>query len=468
MWKVFWMQMLYSSIWYENVESVLCADFVWFYLVCKCGKCSQCRLSMVVLCGMKMWKCSVCRPCMVLFGMKMWKAFCMQTLYGCSWHKTVENVLYADFVCLLYLAWKHGKCSVGLKTWKVFRLQTLNGSSIWHENMECVMYTDCIVGLSGMKAWKVFCLQTLYSCSIWHENEESVLSADSVWLFYLAWKWGKRSVCRLCMVVLFGMKMRKAFCLQTLYGCSIWHENEESVVSADSVWLFYLAWKWGKCSVCRLCMVVLFGMNKQKQVETCSGCRLRMAVLLVMKMWKVFCVQTLYQVQGTVNRHQAQERVNRHHSREAVNDATVMLFPSPFVKSLQSGLYHWNSKHITHYHQVCSLVFTTETANTSHIITKSAVWSLPRKQQTHHTLSPSLQSGLYHWNSKYPACLSLHLQSDSKHVYCWLSSGVYQWNSKRVTYLFVSLYHWNSKHIICLSLSLVFTTETANASHVHH
>ena len=102
------------------------------------------------------------------------------------------------------------------------------------------------------------------------------------------------------MVVLVGMKMRKVFCMQTLYGCSIWHE----------------------------------------QAETSSGCRLGMAVLLVVKMWKVFCVQTLYQVQGTVNRHQAQERVNRHHSREAVNDATVMLFPSPFVKSLQSGLYH--------------------------------------------------------------------------------------------------------------------------------
>ena len=276
MWKVFCVQTLYGSIWYANVESVLNADSVWlFHVAWKCESVLYADLVWFYL----VWKCgkhSVCRLCTVLFGMKMWKVFCMQTLYGCSWHKTVENVLYADFVCLLYLAWKHGKCSVGLKTWKVFRLQTLNGSSIWHENMECVMYTDCIVGLSGMKAWKVFCLQTLYSCSIWHENEESVLSADSVWLFYLAWKWGKRSVCRLCMVVLFGMKMRKAFCLQTLYGCSIWHENEESVLSADFVWLFYLAWtsrnKWkhvqdadsgwlfylswkcGKSSVYRLCI----------------------------------------------------------------------------------------------------------------------------------------------------------------------------------------------------------------------
>ena len=49
---------------------------------------------------------------------------------------------------------------------------------------------------------------------------------------------------------------------------------------------------------------------------------------------------------------------------------------------------------------------------THHIfIIKSAVWSLPLKQQTHHTLSLSLQSGLYHWNSKHITCLSLCLQS---------------------------------------------------------
>ena len=267
------------------------------------------------------------------YGCSMWhenvKVFCMQTLYGFIWYENAESILYADFV-QFYLAWKCGKCSVR-------RLYMV---------------------VAGIKLWKMFCTQTLYVCFIWHENMENVL-----W----AWKHGKCSVCRLWTVPLFGMKTWNVLCTQTVYGRSIWHESLESVLSSDSVQLFYLAWKWGKRSVGRLCMVALFGMNKQKQAETCSGCRLRMAVLLVMKMWKVFCVQTLYQVQGTVNRHQAQERVNRHHSREAVNDATVMLFPSPFVKSLQSGLYHWNSKHITHYHRVCSLVFTTETANTSHI-----------------------------------------------------------------------------------------------------
>ena len=80
-------------------------------------------------------------------------------------------------------------------------------------------------------------------------------------------------------------------------------------------------------------------------------------------------------------------------------------------------------------------------------IIKSAVWSLPLKQQTHHTLSLSLQSGLYHWNSKHITHLSLSLQS-----------GLYHWNSKHITRLSPSLYsgfyHWNSKHIACLSLCL--------------
>ena len=162
------------------------------------------------------------------------------------------------------------------------------------------------------------------------------------------------------MVVLAGMKMRKVFCLQTLYGCSIWHENEERVLSADSVW-FYLAWTSGN-------------MFRMQTRDGCSTCRENVE--------SVLCADS---VSGARDSEQA-----------------------PGTRESEQASLTWSSQWCH-----CNVV-------PQPLCEESAVWSLPLKQQTHHMFI--IKSGFYHWNSKHITCLSLSLvfiteTANTSHVY---------------------------------------------------